>query len=34
MKEVFEAVAGKPVVVELGESIKRGGRQCKFVIHL
>jgi predicted hydrocarbon binding protein len=34
MKEVFEKVVGKPVEVTLVESIKRGGQQCKFVIHL
>jgi predicted hydrocarbon binding protein len=30
--EAFSAVAGKPVTVELAESIKRGGSVCHFVI--
>jgi predicted hydrocarbon binding protein len=32
--EVFSAAAGKPVQVELLESIKRGGQQCRFVVKL
>ena len=34
MKETFGAVVGKPVEVELVESIKRGANQCTFMIHL
>jgi predicted ArsR family transcriptional regulator len=32
--EMFETVAGKPVKVELLESIKRGGQACRFVVRL
>lgn len=32
--EMFTGVAGKPVRVELLESLKRGGRGCRFKIHL
>lgn len=34
MKEVFETVVGKPVDVDLVESIKRGGQRCRFTIQL
>ncbi len=33
-KEVFTAVTGKPVRVELEESMLRGGKRCAFVIHV
>ena len=32
MKETFEAVVGKPVQVQIVESIKRGGQECRFII--
>ncbi|MGA2185944.1 MAG: hypothetical protein ABSH47_23230 [Bryobacteraceae bacterium] len=32
--EMFSGVAGKPVRVELLESLKRGGKACRFRIHL
>jgi len=34
MKETFGTVVGKPVDVELVESIKRGGQECRFIIRL
>ena len=34
MKETFGTVVGKPVDVELVESIKRGGQKCRFTIRL
>ncbi|MDH4209773.1 MAG: DUF6144 family protein, partial [Anaerolineae bacterium] len=34
MKEVFETVVGKPVDVDLIESVKRGGQMCQFTIQL
>jgi len=34
LKEMFETVVGSPVEVDLMESIKRGDRQCRFIIHL
>jgi hypothetical protein len=34
MKETFGTVVGKPVDVELVESIKRGGQECRFTIRL
>jgi predicted hydrocarbon binding protein len=34
IKEVFETVSGKPVGVDLLQSIKRGDPFCKFTIHL
>ena len=34
LKEMFETVAGHPVDVELLESIKRGGAQCRFIVRL
>jgi predicted hydrocarbon binding protein len=32
--EVFEAVTGKPVAVELTHSIKRGDPDCRFVVRV
>ncbi len=32
--EAFSAVAGRPVSVELTESIQRGGKQCHMVIRM
>jgi predicted hydrocarbon binding protein len=32
--EVFGAVAGKPVAVELTKSLKRGDPHCEFLIHV
>ena len=32
VKEMYETVVGKPVQVELLESIKRGGKFCRFII--
>ena len=32
--EVFGAAAGKPVQVDLLESIKRGGEKCRFVVRV
>jgi predicted hydrocarbon binding protein len=34
MKELFETVMGKPVEVELIQSIKRGAENCKFTIQI
>jgi predicted hydrocarbon binding protein len=34
LMEMFEVVTGKPVEVELLESIKRGGLRCRFVVRL
>ncbi len=34
MKETFETVVGRPVAVTLVESVKRGGRRCRFTIRL
>lgn len=34
LKEMFELVVGKPVDVDLTESIKRGGQKCRFTIQL
>lgn len=34
LKEMFETVVGKPVNVDLTESIKRGGQSCRFAIQL
>ncbi len=34
MKEMFETVLKRPVEVELHESIKRGGKCCRFTVHL
>ncbi len=30
--EMFSQIAGKPVKIELTESVKRGGKACRFVI--
>jgi hypothetical protein len=32
--EVFETVAGKPVKVELLQSVKRGAPTCQFLVRL
>lgn len=32
--EMFETAAGKPVSVELLQSIKRGSSSCRFIVHL
>lgn len=34
LKEMFETVVGKPVDVDLINSIKRGGQQCSFTVQL
>lgn len=34
LKEMFEEVIGKPVKVDLKESIKSGGEMCRFVVRL
>jgi predicted hydrocarbon binding protein len=34
MREMFGTVVEKPVDVELVESIKRGGEECRFIIRL
>ena len=34
LKEMFEAVTGNPVEVQLLESVKRGGEQCSFTVKL
>ncbi len=34
VREMFTDIAGKPVRVELLESLKRGGKRCRFKIHL
>jgi predicted hydrocarbon binding protein len=34
LKELFETVSGKPVEVEILETIKRGGAQCRFNVKL
>ena len=34
LKEMFETVVGKPVDVDLTDSIKRGGQQCSFTVQL
>lgn len=34
MKENFETVVGKPVEIELVESIKRGAQRCRFTIRI
>jgi hypothetical protein len=33
-QKIFEIVTGKPVRVEVAESVRRGGAQCRFIIHL
>jgi len=32
VKEMFERAVGKPVKVELTESLKRGGKACRFTV--
>jgi predicted hydrocarbon binding protein len=34
MKETFETVVEKPVDVDLVETVKGGGQQCRFTIKL
>ena len=34
MKEMFGTVVGKPIEVELVESIKRGAERCRFIIRM
>jgi hypothetical protein len=34
VREMFSQMADKPVKVELTESVKRGGKACRFVIHV
>ncbi len=34
VKEMFERMMGQPVEVELLESLRRGGKKCKFLIHI
>jgi len=34
VKEIFDLVAGKPVQVELLQSVKRGAPSCKFLIRV
>jgi hypothetical protein len=34
VREMFSSAAGKPVKVELTESLKRGGKSCRFVIQV
>ncbi len=34
VKEMFERAAGKPVEVTLAESLKRGGKACRFLIRV
>jgi hypothetical protein len=34
VKEMFERAAGKPVRVELTESLLRGGKACRFTVRL
>jgi hypothetical protein len=34
VKEMFERALGKPVKVELTESIKRGGKACRFTVEV
>jgi len=34
VKEMFERAVGKPVKVELAESIKRGGKACRFTVNV
>ncbi len=33
-QRIFEVVTGKPVRVEVAESVRRGGKQCRFLIHI
>lgn len=32
IKEMFESVTGKPVEVKIHETVKRGGKQCRFTV--
>lgn len=34
VREMFETVCGKPVDVQLKESIKRGGKACRFIVQV
>lgn len=34
VKEMFERMMGQPVKVELLESLHRGGKKCRFLIHI
>jgi len=34
IKAIFSAVTGKPLKVDLLQSIRRGDPQCKFIVHL
>jgi hypothetical protein len=34
VKEMFERATGKPVQVDLAESLKRGGKACRFLIKI
>ncbi len=34
VKEMFDRMMGKPVKVELLESLRRGGKKCRFLIHI
>lgn len=34
VKEMYETVLGKPVDVQLTESIKRGGKACRFIVRI
>ncbi len=34
LKEVYETVSGKPVSVEILETVKRGGQRCRFNVKL
>ena len=34
VKEMFERAVGKPVKVDLTESIKRGGKACRFTVEV
>jgi hypothetical protein len=34
LKEVYETVSGKPVSVEILETVKRGGQRCRFEVKL
>jgi predicted hydrocarbon binding protein len=34
LKEVYETVSGRPVTVEIVETVKRGGQRCRFHVKL
>ena len=34
LKEVYETVSGKPVTVEIVETVKRGAQRCRFNVKL